>query len=150
MKTFKLSALAALALCFALSGCTNINYSEAHQTGGIENIDDQYKRILVTNYGYYLFNTIPLGSGGHSDESFSLFSDNVGLDAAMATFNAECEKNNVTEISDLQVQRTETSFFSWAPLGTTLGIYWYREIQISATVSVSDSGKAPTATTEQK
>lgn len=150
MKTFRYGSLVILLLSVVFSGCTGVNYSEPHEGAIVENADGKYKRILITNYGYYLFNAIPLGSGGHEDDSFSLFSDNVSLETAMEIFNAECEKYNVTEVSDLQVQRTETSFFSWAPLGTTLGIYWYKEIQISATVSVSDSENTLAATTEQK
>lgn len=152
MNALKFFSLLALPLSVALSGCTGVNYSEPHQAGMVESLDGEYKRILVTNYGYYLFNTIPLGSGGHTNDSFSLLSDNVSLDAAMKTFKAECEKYNVTEVADLQVERSETSFFSWAPLGTTLGIYWYKEIQISATVATNDSAEAVAvaAETEQK
>lgn len=150
MNIFKSLTLVVPLLSVLLSGCTGVNYSEPHQAGLIENLDGKYKRILVTNYGYYLFNAIPLGSGGHTDDSFSLLSDNVSLDAAMKTFNAECEKYNVTEVADLLVEKNETSFFSWAPLGTTLGIYWYREIQVSATVSLDNHDEASVAGTEQK
>lgn len=138
-----------LLLSFALlCGCTSVNYSASHKKGTVESIDGAYKRILITNYGYYLFNSIPLGSGGDAEDSFSLFTDNVNLNAAMDMFNAECKKNNVTEVSDLQVEKTETCYFSWAPWGTTLGIYWYKEIQISATVSVNDSENTSIATIE--
>lgn len=135
MKYPKILAVSAAALS-ALAGCTSVNESEAHKAPQIENIDGQYKRVLVTNYGYYLFNWIPLASGGEGDGSFDMFSDNVNVEDAMKTLNSECEKLGSTELADLQIQNTSTCFFKWSPFfGSTFGIYWYKEVQVSATIN---------------
>ena len=135
MKYPKILAVSAAALS-ALAGCTGVDQSDAHKAPQIENIDGQYKRVLVTNYGYYLFNWIPLASGGESDGSFEMFSDNVNVEEAMKTLNSECEKLGSTELADLQVQNTSTCFFKWSPFfGSTFGIYWYKEVQVSATIN---------------
>lgn len=135
MKYPKILAVSAAALS-ALAGCTGVDQSGAHNAPKIENIDGQYKRVLVTNYGYYLFNWIPLASGGESDGSFDMFSDNVNVEDAMKTLNSECEKLGSTELADLQVQNTSTCFFKWSPFfGSTFGIYWYKEVQVSATIN---------------
>ncbi len=126
----------ALPVLTYLVGCTGVSYSDDHSKPRVENIDGNYKRVLVTNYGYYLFNWIPLGSGGSTDTSFELFGDNVNLKDAMQTLNDECAKLGATEISDLHVSPSSTCFFTWCPFfGTSMGIYWYKEIQVSATIA---------------
>ena len=132
-----------LAAAAAISAaCTGVDSSKPHQVPRIENLDGPYKRVLVTNYGYYLFNWIPLASGGGSDGSFSVFSDRVNVAEAMKTLNAECAKAGATEISGVQADETSTCFFKWSPIfSSTFGIYWYREIQISATINTAEPGR---------
>ena len=95
MKYPKILAVSAAALS-ALAGCTGVDQSGAHNAPKIENIDGQYKRVLVTNYGYYLFNWIPLASGGESDGSFDMFSDNVNVEDAMTVIDSEVNSLEAT------------------------------------------------------
>lgn len=121
--------LAALAL--GLCSCTNVSYTAARGENG--NMIPKAKQVLITNYGYYLFNCVPLFSGGEDDGSFSLFSRNIKLEKAMNTLKAECERLDVKKVSEIQYDEKATCFFSWVEIiGTTLGIYWYKDYQLSA------------------
>ena len=130
---FKMLCIACALSC--ICGCTSITYTESDASPEIKGGNGIYRQILISNYGYYLFNCIPLGCGGLSDGSFELFSDNVNLDKAMQTLKDECAKDNADAFSNIQVSQTSTCIFSWVPyLGSTLGIYWFKEIQISAAI----------------
>lgn len=130
---FKTLFLACVLSC--ICGCTSITYTEADASPEIKGGSGPCRQILISNYGYYLFNCLPLGCGGLSDGSFELFSDNVNLDKAMRTLKDECAKFKSESFSNVQVSQTSTCIFSWVPyLGTTLGIYWFKEIQISAAI----------------
>lgn len=139
MKFIKIISLLIIVL---LASCTGINKTPPQSKLKIVNLTDDTQQILITNYGYYLFNWIPLGCGGVEDGSFSLFSDHVNLQSAMQSFNEECKKLGVKDISNLQAKPFSTCFFSWVPyVGTSFGIYWYKEIQVSGVISVSPSKK---------
>ena len=100
--------------------------------------DMKKTQIMITNYGYYLFNCVPLFSGGIEDGSFALFSDKVNVDSAMRTLKIKCEEMNAARICDVQSTKTSTCCLSWVPyIGTTLGLYCYKEVQISAVVSAA-------------
>ena len=133
----KITRFIPLLIVFFLSCCTGINKSEKQSEIKIVSLDGTTQQILVTNYGYYLFNWIPLGSGGEENNSFSLFSDHVNLDSAMKSFNEECKKLGAVEIANVQAKPFSTCYFSWIPyFGTTFGLYWYKEIQVSGVVSI--------------
>lgn len=122
------------------AGCTSVSttpQTDTPQISGLEN--SPYRQIMLTNYGYYLFNWIPLFSGGKDEDSFALFSDTVNLKAAMKTLDEKCRALNADEVADLQTLEKSTCFLSWVPyIGTSLGLYWYKEIQVSAVVSIKD------------
>lgn len=64
---------------FALSGCFSIDSHVLHSTG--------HEHVLVSNYGWTLFHTIPLISGNATPEDerlfpFALFRDDVTIDKA--------------------------------------------------------------------
>ncbi len=133
-----------LVLILALtSSCTSVMQSEAKSSPKISDIDGTHKRILVTNYGYYLFNCIPLFCGGTEDGDFQLFRNNVNQTKALNTLTKTCNKLGINELADIQSQTTSTCFFDWAPFGTTFGIYWYREIQIAASVKTPTKEISP-------
>lgn len=134
MKTFfKMLSIACALSC--ICGCTSITYTEAGASPEIKGGNGAYKQVLISNYGYYLFNCLPLGCGGLSDGSFELFSDNVNLDKAMKILKDECANEKSKSFSNVQVSQTSTCIFGWVPyIGTTLGIYWFKEIQISAAI----------------
>ena len=121
-------------LALFLSSCTGISHTDAQTKPEISGIDEKAEQIMITNYGYYLFNWIPLGSGSNTNNSFTLFSDKVNLTETMRSFNEECKKRGVKEFANLQTEQTSTCFFDWCPISTTLGIYWYRDVQLSATI----------------
>lgn len=129
-------------LCAAalLAGCTSVSTTpktSAPQVSGLEN--SPYRQIMLTNYGYYLFNWIPLFSGGKGEDSFALFSDTVNLETAMKTLDEKCRALDADEVADLQTSEKATCFLSWVPyIGTSLGLYWYKEIQVSAVVSLKN------------
>ncbi len=123
-----------------LASCTSVTNSKPQKSPRISGIaNSNAEQIMITNYGYYLFNCIPLGSGSTDNNSFELFSDKVNLTEAMRTFNKECEKRGATQIANLQADKNSTCFFSWFKFATTFGVYWYKEIQISATVNTTKS-----------
>ena len=124
-----------------LCSCTTITSSTPQEDPKISDINANAEQIMITNYGYYLFNCIPLGSGSNTNNSFTLFSDKVNLTETMKTFNDECKKRKVSEFSNMQVEKNSTCFFSWSPITTTLGIYWYKEIQLSATINQQQQKK---------
>ncbi len=134
MKSVKVFLLAMLSLIVA--SCASVSQSEKSDIPKISDINGTTKRVLVTNYGYYLFNCLPLFSGGRADGEFELFADNVNQTKTMEIFKKTCEQLGATEISNIQNETTSTCFFDWAPFGTTFGLYWYRESQISASVKV--------------
>ncbi|MBO6103153.1 MAG: hypothetical protein J6P03_07885 [Opitutales bacterium] len=118
-------------LILALCACTSVSYTDARAENG--SVKPNAKQVLITNYGYYLFNCVPLFSGGGSDGSFSLFSNNIKLDKTMNILKDECERLGVKKVSDIQFDENSTCFFSWVEvIGTTLGIYWYKDVQLSA------------------
>lgn len=136
MKTTNIKILAFLLLLpmLLLSACTGISHSRPQTTPKISRIDGESEQIMITNYGYYLFNWIPLGSGSNTNNSFTLFSDKVNLTETMRSFNEECKKRGVKQFTNLQTEQNSTCFFDWCPIETTLGIYWYKEVQLSATI----------------
>ena len=121
-------------LAFVIQSCTGISYSEPQQKPMVSTINGTSQQIMITNYGYYLFNCIPLGSGGNANNSFELFSDKVSLKEVMNSFNEQCKELGVSEFSNLQTEKSSTCFFDWCPFVSTFGIYWYKEIQLSATI----------------
>lgn len=139
------------ALAAAIFGCTGVSTTENASAPRVANIDArQTRQIVATNYGYYLFNWIPIFSGGEDENSFAMFSDNVNLAAAMHTFNKKCRELNVEKVCDIQTDGNSTCYFSWIPyFGTTFGLYWYKEIQVSAVVAQAEN-KADNANKEGK
>ena len=118
-------------LMLGLCSCTSVTYTNARSEDG--SVNPKAKQVLITNYGYYLFNCVPLFSGGSTDGSFSLFSRNIKLEKAMNILKDECERLDVKKVSDIQFDENSTCFFSWVEyIGTTLGIYWYKDVQLSA------------------
>ena len=127
----KIQNLIFAALAFALCACTSVSYTDAYSAGG--GADKNAKQVLITNYGYYLFNCVPLFSGGAEDGSFSLFHNNINLERTMGVLKRECERLDDKKVSDIQFDEHSTCFFGWVSyIGSTLGIYWFKEVQLSA------------------
>lgn len=126
-----------------LASCTSISTTSPQESPKILGMDGQTKQIMITNYGYYLFNCIPLASGSNADGSFEFFSDKVNLKDAMKSLNDECQKLGTTQVSNVQTEKTSTCFFDWSPLfSSTFGIYWFKEIQLSASINFEKNSQS--------
>ena len=121
-----------------LASCTSVSTTSPQSSPKISGQNGQSQQIMITNYGYYLFNCIPLASGSYADGSFEMFSDRVDTPSVMKSFNDQCKELGVTKISNVQIEKTSTCFFDWAPIfSSTFGIYWYKEIQLSASINTT-------------
>ena len=129
----------------ALSACTSVSTTDTQREPKIVDIgSNEHKQMMLTNYGYYLFNWIPIFSGGREDNSFALFTDTVNVESAVTTLSNKCVEMKVDNISDIQTLENSTCYFSWIPyFGTTFGLYWYREVQVSAVVSMTERPASP-------
>lgn len=135
MKILKIILLVSSLL---LVSCTSVTKTSPQSNPQISGQDGQSQQIMITNYGYYLFNCIPLASGSYADGSFEMFSDKVNLPSVTKSFSDQCKELGVTKISNVQIEKTSTCFFDWAPiLSSTFGIYWYKEIQLSASINTT-------------
>lgn len=128
-----LATLAAL-----LSGCISVERSKRTvfdrlPVEGTPGTPEEH--IHVRNYGYYLFNSIPLFCGDASKDGTGntvFFRDDVTL-AKMQNVLLEEVSRKAYSIIELQPKTSSTCFFSVVPyVGNTLGIFWYKEVQISA------------------
>ena len=128
-----------------LSACTSVSTTDTQREPKIVDIgSNEHKQMMLTNYGYYLFNWIPIFSGGREDNSFALFTDTVNVESAVTTLSNKCVEMKVDNISDIQTLENSTCYFSWIPyFGTTFGLYWYREVQVSAVVSMTEQPASP-------
>lgn len=132
-KTFFLTAAAAF-----LSGCISVERSnktvfDRLPIEGTSGTAEEH--IHVSNYGYYLFNNIPLFCGDASKSGTGetiFFRDDVTL-AKMQNVLLEEVSRKAYSIVEIQPKTSSTCFFSVVPyVGNTLGILWYKEVQISA------------------
>ena len=132
----RILVLAALAAFF--SGCISVEKSrktvfERLPVEGTPGTPEEH--IHVSNYGYYLFNSIPIfcgdaSKGGTGNTVF--FRDDVTL-AKMQNVLLEEASRKSDSIIEIQPKTSSTCFFSVIPyVGNTLGIFWYKEVQISA------------------
>jgi len=100
--------------------------------------------IHVSNYGYYLFNAFPIFCGNTADDrrgNTIWFSDEVTL-AVTQDILIEEVKSRRCNLANLQPTVQSTCFFGAIPyIGNTLGILWYREVQISGIVVRPDRMK---------
>lgn len=100
------------------------------------------EHIVVSNYGYYLFNCIPIFCGNvnpDSSSAISMFSDDVTLEATQKVL-IDTVKARKCRVVSLQPYAKSTCFFSMIPyLGNTLGLVWYKEVQMSAVLVKPES-----------
>ena len=140
-------ALSALAAAVVLAaGCTSVSTDRQFNELALAGMPQKpLAHIHADNFGYYLFNCIPVFVG---DTEYvggcALFEDTVQLDPVLRLVTREARAWNTDRLTNLQTRLSSTCFFSSIPyIGTTLGLVWYREIQISA-VAVKDQTPQPT------
>ena len=104
------------------------------------------EHVHVSNFGYYLFNCIPLFCGnteaGLRGETV-WFSDEVTL-AKVQGVMLEQVRSRKCQVADIQPYAKSTCFFSAIPyVGNTFGILWFKEVQMSALLVRPDTPATP-------
>jgi len=139
-------ALIALAL---LNGCVSVQRTARVAPAGVGiqgTPGTPVEHVHVSNFGYYLFNFIPIFSGNTANDrrgNTIWFSDEVTLAKTQAIMVDEVRSRN-SSVAEIQPQVTSTCFFGAIPyVGTTFGILWYKEVQMSAVLVRPDAPASP-------
>jgi len=121
-----------------LTGCVSVQRSERVTPAGVGILGTQgtpVEHVHVSNFGYYLFNCIPIFCGNTASDRLGntiWFSDEVTLEKTQAIMVDEARSRN-SSLVELQPNVKSTCFFGSIPyVGTTFGILWYKEVQMSA------------------
>jgi len=120
-----------------LAGCANIDRSSRAAFGRqdvVGTAGTPEEHLHVSNYGYYLFNAVPLFCGSTDvPGSGAFFEDTVRLDQTQELLMRTAKSRGAVQVADIQAIPHSTCFFSAIPyVGNTLGLVWYREVQMSA------------------
>lgn len=140
MKTGPYIAAIAAAAFAAASGCVSVDKCPAEKFAGMSINGTDAKpvgHIVVSNFGYYLFDLFPLVSGNANKERwfpFRLFSDHVKLPKMQSLLADEVQKHHGLEIADLASHYDAAPCFSVSlDPKSLLGMFFcYREVQLSA------------------
>jgi hypothetical protein len=128
-------------------GCSNVTTAQlAFRDKPMQiqgNEGTSIEQVVVENHGWYFFNCIPILSGRFTKEdkdTFEWFSDEVTLEKLQHELVARAKKKNAY-CTNINVFYNATCMLSMIPyVGTSFGILWYKEMQIS-----SDLVSMPTA-----
>ncbi len=130
-------ALAACAAHFA-TGCFSLERAPMECPGR--------EHLLASNYGWYLFNSIPLACGNASEDAWTpwvFFRDDVTMDKVQSRFTGYANENGC-DIEDMTYKNKESVMFEVPSLNFPLPVPYlltYREIQLSG-VMVRQDGDA--------
>lgn len=138
MNNFVRTPLSVLFLLLLCAGCVSVERTNRAAFKQLP-MDGTYgsaeRAVHISNYGYYFFNVFPIMTGSTRNGeigSMNWFQDDVTLHDVQRILVNE-GKSTGTLITQIQPLRSSTCFFSAIPyIGNTLGIVWYKEIQISA------------------
>ena len=121
MKLFFIIAIATV----LTAGCTCVELTK-NFNGQLTEVTDAkpVAHINVDNYGYYLFNTIPLITGDTKNNSFKLFQDTVQVNSVVDRLTTESKKLGASKTTNIKTSVEETGLI-------TLGIFWYKGVQAS-------------------
>jgi hypothetical protein len=127
-----------LVLLLLGTGCVNLQKTSNGALYNLEVLGAEGKPqevMTVSNYGYYLFNCIPVFCGntaeGHVGNTV-WFQNHVTLEKTQGVMMREI-KDQKLWVTNLQPHSYETCFFSVIPyIGNSLGIVWYKQIDLSA------------------
>lgn len=136
----KISAAVPLMGALALGGCFNFELAktpEFTQKRLLGNDGMPIAHCITSNYGWYLFNRVPLICGNARPGAWwpwVMFRDDVTLDKLQGRLVSTSQKMK-TDLVDLEVSYTDTCMISIPniKINTTLGLLWYKELQLSAT-----------------
>ena len=148
MKVKPYLAAAAAAVLAAASGCVSIDRCGADTLGAlsVRGTDARpVEHIVVSNFGYYLFNMFPLVTGNANQERWfpcRFFSDHVKLPKMQSLLAAEVQRHHGIEIAELASHYDAAPCFSVSlDPKSLLGLFFcYREVQLSA-VLVEPAGE---------
>jgi hypothetical protein len=129
---------ALLVLLLFTTGCVNVQKTSNGALYNLEILGTPGKAqevITVSNYGYYLFNCLPIFCGNTTDGRLGntvWFQNHVTLEKTQGVLIREI-KDQKPLVTNLQPHSYETCFFSVIPyIGNSLGIVWYKQIDLSA------------------
>lgn len=127
-----------LALLLFTTGCVNVQKTSNGALYNLEILGTAGKAqevITVSNYGYYLFNFLPIFCGNTMEGRTGntvWFQNHVTLERTQSVMLREI-KDEKPWVTNLQTHSYETCFFSVIPyIGNSLGIVWYKQIDLSA------------------
>ena len=132
-----------------LAGCVSVQKTNKVAPAGVTiqgTSGTPVEHIHVSNYGYYLFNCIPIFCGNTSADARHetvWFSDEVTLARVQGVVLEEV-RNRKCQVTEIQPYARSTCFFSAIPyVGTTFGLVWFKEVQMSAVLIRPDTPAAP-------
>ena len=126
-------AIAAAALLFA--GCFSIETANVKSTG--------QEHILVSNYGWYLFDVVPILCGNASYDAFlpmMLFRNDVTMDKIQKRFFTYADEHGKAA-SDLVYSNREQVLFEFPGSNISIPLPYlltYREMQLSGVLSAKN------------
>ena len=132
MKNIILLPLAAVLIGGALSGCFTIENTKIAATGE--------HHVFVSNYGWYLFNCIPLVCGNAAPDAcipFVMFRNDVTMDKIQRRFMDRAKSLSDGEIFDLSYSNDDSVLFEVPGLEFPLPVPYiltYHEIMLSGGV----------------
>jgi hypothetical protein len=138
MKSFIHPSFSVLILLLFCAGCVSVeraNKTAFKQLPVDDTKGSAERAVHISNFGYYFFNVFPIMTGSTRNGeigTMNWFQDDVTLPDVQRILVNE-GKASGTLVTQIQPMRTSTCFFSAIPyIGNTLGIVWYKEIQLSA------------------
>lgn len=124
------AAIAAALACAA--GCFNLEHSGTPRPGE--------EHLFVSNYGWYLFDFIPVACGNAAEDRllpFVMFRDDVTMEKIQRRFMGYARSVGKTDMADLSYVNDDTVLFTVPGLHYPLPIPYllsYREIQLSGNI----------------
>jgi len=129
---------AAVVLLLLGTGCANFQKTSNAALYNLEVIGTEGRPqevVTVSNYGYYLFNFLPIFCGNTVEGRLGntvWFQNHVTLERTQGVMLRQI-KDQKPLVTNLQPHSYETCFFSVIPyIGNSLGIVWYKQIDLSA------------------
>ena len=122
--------LPVLCLVLSLSACAVVNVATVDQLNEQQLAPDTtaVAHIQARNWGWYLFNFIPLVSGNLNSPGFpqfpAFFRNNVEVELVVDLVTAKSRELGATMTTDLQ----SNDYSRWRPLTLVL---WLRDIEVS-------------------
>lgn len=131
--------LAACSLAL-LAGCFNFEIAKSPdfcRTQLLGNDGMPIAHVITSNYGWYLFNCIPIITGNAREGASSpwvMFRDDVTLDILQNRLVTISEKMQA-DLVDVHTSYIDTCMLPIPYVNTTFGLLWYKEIQISSVLT---------------